>query len=298
MNLANYDLAETLFRDYVEKKIAKVRTGWNSAINALGYGKWIYPYGSYRDDDNTSGRRYILQQIHDHPKAEEITKALWDIWTGKVKLPSSKEIPIKTEWLDFHCWIGEKFIQWGLINTVGRDDLFNAKYDKVVLKIRDGEEILHQEEFFPRETNDYEKRTPLKVLGDEDDVRVEIRYSRHNAWGSGGKFFDWAKINGEWTALKFQGHAWDGEIDMGTQDVISSEEETLRDLIADVTDWANEIQNGFAHVRKWTKVLEFLNGNSRGMTPEQIIVQWERHNKNRRWTRVKGIMNYVTDKYS
>ena len=294
----HYDLALSVFDYYTSSKSQRIRTGLNSALNALGFGKWIYPYGAYRDDDTTSGRNYILKMAENFPQAEELKSSLWKVWTGIVKVPEVEDVPEKTEYLKTFVQFypdGTAFT-WGLRDTEGMLPLFKAKYDKLVLKIRNGEDVIHSESFFPKLNEwEFEGDAGIEVLKGDHDVRIEVRYSHHNAWGSGGQYHDFAFINGVWMKLKFQGPMWDGAYNDPEKTPVefSEDEEKFQDLIDDVQDWANEIQHGWNHVRKWTRVLRRLRGDKNATTDAEIRKMWDQHNRNKRWSRVVDILPYL-----
>ena len=294
MKTEQHELAESIFNTYVEKLKQQKRSRLNSVLNAMGYNKWITPFGSYRSDNSFSDRRYVIKACNEHHDSVKIKQLLREIWTGARNRADEEDIPGKVEWVKPFAKFEGSFIHWGLEATLGREILFQTKHQEISVSILDGDKELYAKKIFPIENDEWGETITTDVLKGDDDVRIIVAYGRYSGvWRRmlGGTYpFDFAKVGGLWQRLKYQGRDWDGEFeDYG----MTPDEDGLDTVIEKVREYANEIQHGMTHVRKWKKALDYLEGREDGYTPDEIRRQWEDHRRNRRWTEVVEMIPFV-----
>lgn len=250
MKTEQHELAESIFNTYVEKLKRQKRSRLNSVLNAMGYNKWITPFGSYRSDNSFSDRRYIIKACNEHHDSEKIKQLLREIWTGARNRQDEEDIPDKVEWIKPFAKFEGSFIHWGLKATLGREILFQTKHQEISVSILDGDKELYAKKIFPMENDEWGETIATDVLKGDDDVRIIVAYGRYShIWRRmlGGTYpFDFAKVGGLWRRLKYQGFSWDGEFeDYG----VTPDEEALDDVIEKVKEYANEIQHGMVYAK-------------------------------------------------
>ena len=307
-----YRVAEKVFEIYVEKEMQRERHWLKEVLIALGYAVWTDPTDGHAFEDSKSAWEKLFHRNkkywNNFESPDTCIEGLGDALANMRNKTwgEPKGVPVRMEYLKGILKVSPKgVLSWGLDPSLGRGVVFHSNYDYLELSLIDNKKVVYSETDRPDgvlgESDIFlnllnlDKIEGLRSL--EDGFRVELKWKNEN-WGTGGMpWKDFAKNEkGEWVEVEYQGRDWDGVLDTTPK---SEEEQNFEDLKKEVLSWANEIQHGMAHVRKWTKVLRYLEGElpPKAFTAEEIEKQWRDHKKNKRWSKIVEVRDYVEAKY-
>lgn len=211
------ELAIMLYKDFILNPIDMNGNsrGHKGVLNAIGFGCWIFEFGSYREDKGHWDKKYILNKAKNLPRGDEIIELLGLIWEGKVKRPSN--IVDRTSWIKNFIKVDGNFLNFGIEDTKGWRDLFQWRWKFVHCTVYNGSEILDEHRFRPKEG---ELSAVVDLPTDDDDIRVVYGHGKMDWWFGRLKMLglratqDFAKKNGVWQKIGYQGVDWDGEYNL------------------------------------------------------------------------------------
>lgn len=213
-----HQLAEEVYADYIEQFKVNKGSAANeaSALAGLGYSDWIIGGSSYTRPETPRRRMKVLERLQDKPYFAVLTRAFNNLGFN----PPERDCGKRVEPLDQYVNITkDSILEWGLRTSLGMDILL-CEYDRLYLKVHD-----HGEVVATRVTEGLvlNNAITLEALGlTDDDYRFEVGYEGNFGWGGvlaepgtghprGGRWFDWAVVEGVWKELDYQGYDWDGE---------------------------------------------------------------------------------------
>lgn len=204
-NDARRALADRIWKD----QVATVRRGQSIALQNgllffLGYRRWMLPGRGFTSPDTSVRRPRVLAKAREKPYYDDLVATLNDLGYAR---PPDRDCEKRFEYLKRFCRVSRDTVEWGLEDTQERDLVFDCLYDRLRLRILDGDRVVHE-----RVRGSFDNSLSLASFGaDDNDYRFEVSciHTKHGSRASTP--FDYAKIDGEWERLEFQGHEWDGE---------------------------------------------------------------------------------------
>lgn len=331
----HHEVAKQVYNSFVKHAVKQDRNGYRGLkgiLNTLGYYKAVLPYGGgYRDDYTGSSRKYLKLHANRFPWGPEAVRLMQLVWCGTHSKPTEEQVELATfgaEPISFLLRFArlvdsnDSVIRWGLDLTRDLDKVIRAKYSHIELQVMNGSTVIHNERHSlvdllkGRDGNIgggiyFTTLTSIACSGD-DDVRVQLQlFSMARGVNHPLPWRDYAKIDGEWKRLAFQGPEWDGDTNDNDSELVirtmdsffkfqTIQEARITFILCDIRDrWTinNSYWRNLPDNVDWWKLRKFLLGEEGGYTAFQMAGFIEKFKSYKRWGRIVKVFPYVCEKF-